>query len=118
MVYFGNDWLVMHLFLTMQQALNFHIHCFYTYSMRLAKGFLLTMNNLKEIDAIIKAFLMEPSTSSSINALLQGSSKQDGQAPPIPICFKMPTTDKELTTAKQNAKSLNTVKSNNWAVNT
>ena len=62
------------------------------------------MNNLKEIDAIIKAFLMEPSTSSSTNALLQGSSKQDEQASHIPICFKMPTTDEELATAKENAK--------------
>ena len=61
---------------------------------------------------------MEPSTSSSTNALLQGSSKQDGHVLPISICFTMLTTEEELATAKENAKSLNTVKSTNWTVNT
>ena len=73
------------------------------------------MNNLEEIDAVVKAFLMEPSTSSSTNFHLQSSSKQDEQAPPIPVCFAMPTTDEELATAKKNAIFLNTVKSTNWA---
>ena len=71
------------------------------------------MNNLEEKDAVVKALLMEPSTSSSTNAHLQGSSKQDEQAPAILVCFAMTTTDEELTTAKENAKSLNTVKSTN-----
>ena len=46
---------------------------------------------------------------------MQSSSKLDEQAPPIPVCFAMPTTDEELATAKENAISLNTVKSTDWA---
>ena len=48
---------------------------------------------------------MEPSTSSSTNAHLQGSTKKDEQPLPIPVRFAMPTTDEELATAKENAKS-------------
>ena len=61
---------------------------------------------------------MEPSTSSSTNAHLQGSTKKDEQALPIPVRFAMPFTDEELATAKENAKFRNTIKSTNWAVNT
>ena len=62
---------------------------------------------------------MEPSTSSSTNAHLQGFTEKDEQALPIPVRFAMPTTDEELATEKkENAKSLNTIKSTNWAVNT